>query len=332
MTSRSPMDPLTPGTYSEVVPAEERTGNAGSSERPVLCVGEALIDLICPTPVATPADAATYEVHFGGALANVAVAVARAGAPAALGGGCGDDEWGALLRSRLAAEGVGLEFHTESRGLTTPFAFATLDRDREPSFRIHGAGIEEGVATLAGREAELIGAAGALVLGSNTTVDGDGRELTLRLRDAAVAAAVPVLFDPNLRPGRWDDLAEAREVCLGLTEGATLLKCNRSEARWLTGLEDASGPDLAEALLTTGAELVVLTAGTDAVLARGAGEAECRPPKVEMISPLGAGDVFMGTFVAALHAADWELGVPGPALELASLAAASACERLGAFD
>jgi sugar/nucleoside kinase (ribokinase family) len=57
----------------------------------IVCLGEALVDLICERPVTSFAKADSFAPHFGGALANVAAG--RAGADAALAGGAGDDEW-----------------------------------------------------------------------------------------------------------------------------------------------------------------------------------------------------------------------------------------------
>ena len=303
------------------------------SGAPLTCVGEALVDLICPDLLDDAADATRFDVHFGGALANVAVAASRAGAPASLAGGCGDDDWGAFLRDRLRAEGVGLDFHTLLPGSPTPFAFATLDRGGEPSFRIHPDGIEQGIATLAGREGELIDAAGAILVGSNTLPGELSRAITFNLCRAAADAGTPVLVDPNLRPNRWSDLDRARELCLELAGSATVLKSNLSEARWLAGLDqDADAASAADALLEHGPELVVVTAGTNPAVARGASSAEVVAPDVDVVCPLGAGDVFMGTLAAGLHGAGWELDRAGAAMERAAEAAAATCTRLGAFD
>ncbi len=184
--------------------------DGGEGGGPLICVGEALVDLICPDPLDDPAEASRFEVHFGGALANVAVAARRAGAAAELAGGCGDDEWGRYLRERLTAEGVGLAFHALVPGAPTPYAFATLDRQAEPAFRVQADGIEQGIATLAGREEELVEAAGAIVVGSNTLPGEGSREITFDVCRAAARAGTPVVFDPNLRPGRWADLDLAR--------------------------------------------------------------------------------------------------------------------------
>lgn len=292
-------------------------------------MGEALVDLICPDPVADAADARRFEVHFGGALANVAVAAAQAGAPAALAGGCGEDAWGRLLRSRLEREGVRLDHHSLVPGCETPWAFVILDERREPSFRIQGAGIEEGIATLGGRASEIVDGAAAIVIGSNTLPDEGSRAITHELVEAAARADVPILFDPNLRPGRWADLDEARELCLEIARRATVLKCNRGEAAWLLGGD--GGPRAADELCELGPRLTVLTDGSGPVVAGGVGEAVVEPPAVEVVSPLGAGDVFMGHLAAGLHEREWELHGVRPVLERAAGAAAQACERLGAF-
>ncbi len=183
-----------------------------AAEKPLICLGEALVDLICPEPVADHAAARSFEVHCGGALANVAVAARRAGAPVALASACGDDDRGRLLRDDLAAAGVDLRFYGEVPGVPTAFAFAYLDHGGEPTFEIHGAGIDAAIASLAGREGEIAAAGAAIVFGSNTLVDERSRDVTAAICERARGLGVPLLFDPNLRPGRWPDAEAARRA------------------------------------------------------------------------------------------------------------------------
>lgn len=298
----------------------------------LVCLGEALVDLICPDSVDDPADATYFEVHFGGALANVAVAARRAGADVALAGGAGADRWGRFLRERLAQEGIDLSFQAVLEEVSTPFAFATLDAEREPTFDIHGAGIDAAIASLRGRETELVEDAAAIAFSSNTMVDERSRSVTRAVCDAALVSGVPLLFDPNLRPGRWSDRERARELCLGFAGDATVLKCNLAEAGWLTASAVRSAGEAAEELLAVGPELTVVTAGADGLAARGACSVEITPPEVEMVSPLGAGDVFMGTLAAGMLSGGWDPGRAPDALSRAAAAGAEACGRLGAFD
>lgn len=299
--------------------------------KPLICLGEALVDLICPEPAASWTDAASFEVHVGGALANVAVAAQRSGAPAALASACGDDPWGQLIRDRLRGEGIDLSFYGTAAGVPTPFAFVVLDQSREPGFDIHGEGIDAAIASLEEREAEIARSAAAVVFGSNTLVAERSRAVTGEVCARASELGAPLLFDPNLRRGRWQDLDRARERCLPFLATANVLKCNLSEARWLLGDGRVEPGEAAEALHRRGPGLVVITAGTSPAVVRGACSLEIQPPPVEVVSPLGAGDAFMGALAAGLYAVGFDLSRAGEALHDAAEAGSRACTHTGAF-
>src|SRR3954454_16280756 len=157
-------------------------GEDTSRVMPVLCLGEALVDLVCEKPLGSLADADSFVPHPGGAMANVAVTAARHGASVALAGGAGSDPFGVWLRDRLAGEGVGLEWFTLVEGAPTPVAFVAVDGQGEPSFLIYGAGIHAAVAAAAPLLGEAVEASEALVFASNTLVEEGEREATLGAR------------------------------------------------------------------------------------------------------------------------------------------------------
>jgi len=296
-------------------------------EKQLVCLGEGLVDLIGPDP--SSGLAGELQVHFGGAVANVAVAARRAGAAVALASGCGRDCWGRFLVERLRAEGIDLRFYAELEGVPTAFAFAFLDPDGEPAFEIHGSGIDAAIASLAGREREIADAAAAVVFGSNTLVDAASHGVTEVIVEACVATGTPLMFDPNLRPGRWNDLDRARTACLPFATRSAVVKCNASEACWLLGRE-LPPAEAAEALVDLGPRLAVVTDGPGSVVCRGATVAEADPPRVEPVSPLGAGDAFMGSLAAGLLALDLDLSRAGEILGDAAAAGARACTHHGA--
>jgi sugar/nucleoside kinase (ribokinase family) len=294
----------------------------------ILCLGEAIVDLVCERELAEPGEADQFVPHPGGALANVAVAAQRAGAQAALLGGIGDDAWGSWLRERLWQERVDVRWLATIEDAPTPVAFVTFDWEREPSFAIYGEGI--GQAMRAGGEhlSEAIDGATALVFGSNTLVGEPERELTLRARRAARDSGALVLFDPNLRPNRWRDLGRGVRLSREMIDGSYLVRANQWEAKELTGESDPAGA--AEALATLGARLAVVTMGSDGAVMRGAASAEASSPEVEVVSPLGAGDAFMGALAAGLAAVDWDPERGAEALPGAVAAGAGACTGWGA--
>ncbi len=296
----------------------------------LVCLGEALVDLICPDRIGDRIAATHFEVHFGGALANVAVAAARAGAPTALAGGCGNDEWGELLRAKLRAEGVDIEHYAAIDGIDTPFAFAFFDLEGEVHFEIHGDGIDAGIGSLRGREPTLVANASGLAFGSNTLVGESSLAITRAAAEHASERGAITMFDPNLRPGRWEDAELARTRSIEFARLVDVLKCNVAEARWLLGEDELTVAAAAEGLLDLGPAQVVVTAGSEAAVARGVCDAEILPPAVEIVSQLGAGDAFMGTLAASIVAGGlWEPAVES-GLRRAVEAGAETCTHLGA--
>lgn len=294
----------------------------------IVCLGEAIVDLVCERELAEPGEADQFVPHPGGALANVAVAARRAGAEAAVLGGVGDDAWGTWLREKLWQERVEVRWMETIEDLATPVAFVTFDWEREPSFALYGEGIAPAMRAGAAHLPEAIGQATALVFGSNTLVGEPERELTLRARRAARDAKVPILFDPNLRPNRWRDMDRASRLCREVIDGAFLVRANEWEAKELTGEGDPA--TAAESLCALGATLGVVTIGREGAVMRGAATAEQDSPAVEVVSPLGAGDAFMGALAAGLAALDWEAARAAEALEGAVKAGARACTGWGA--
>jgi sugar/nucleoside kinase (ribokinase family) len=289
----------------------------------IICLGEAIVDLICERELSEPGEADSFVPHPGGALANVAVAARRGGAESALVGGVGNDAWGAWLRERLWHERVDVRWLSVVDALATPVAFVTFDWEREPTFAVYGAGIGEAMRSAASHLEEAMAAGTALVFGSNTLVAEPEREVTLEARRLARERNLPVLFDPNLRPNRWRDLDAAVELCRALCEGAAVVRANEDEARRLTG--ERRPEAAAEELCRLGSELGVVTLGRRGAVMKGAAEASAATPEVEVIAPLGAGDAFMGALAAALAGLDWELGRAAEALPDALAAGARAC-------
>jgi sugar/nucleoside kinase (ribokinase family) len=297
---------------------------------PALCLGEAIVDLVCERPARSWDDADAFVPHFGGAVANVAVVAARLAADMALAGGAGDDPWGHWLRARLEREGVDLRWFSLVPGPATPVAFVLIDPAGEPSYQIYGEGIEATIRSAGPALPDAVATSDAFFFSSNTLAGGDARALTLDARERALASGRPVCFDPNLRLHRWRDLDDAVRACRECLDGALLVRCNREEARLLTGDED---PDTAAcALVAAGARVAVVTLGPEGAVARGEVTADVPGRSARAISTIGAGDTLMGTLLGRLALAGWDPAAIGEALPKAVDAAARATERWGALE
>ena len=296
----------------------------------IVSLGEALVDLICERRTASLTEADCFTPHFGGALANVAVAARRAGAETALAGAAGDDDWGRWLAEQLEREAVELEYFELLSNEQTPIAFASFDETGEPSFQIYGDAVAVAVQSVGPRLDTVLERATALVYGSTTLATAGEREVTLRARDLALERGLRVCFDPNIRPNRWGgDPGPAARASRELVAGSAVVRANRDEATAIAGVDDPR--EAASALVELGAELAVVTLGAEGAVMRGACEAELPAPEVEVVTTLGAGDAFMGTLVGGLAGLGWDLSRADEALPAALDAAADACSRWSAL-
>lgn len=295
-----------------------------------LCLGEALVDLICEHPVADLGEAGAFVPHFGGAAANVAVAAARHGARIALAGGAGDDPWGHWLRDRLAGEGIALEWFELRPGHATPVAFVTVDAAGEAGYRIYGDGIAATIEALGDRVLGAVTAAEGLFITSNTLVGERERELTMAARARALELERPVVFDPNLRLHRWRSRADARSRACACVAGSLLVRANRPEAELMTG--EADPERAARALVKAGARMAVVSLGAEGAILRGELRADAPGAPARALSTVGAGDVLTGLLLARLALSGFYPPAVAAALPDAVAAAAEATERWGALE
>jgi len=299
----------------------------------VLCLGEALIDMICEHEALGPAEATTFVPHCGGAVANAAVIAARAGARVSLAGGIGADEWGDWLHDLLDREGVELSLLHRLDGVQTPLALVTVDYDAEAHYAFYGELFPSGAELLDPLAAQLetaVPEASALFFTSNTLVDPGARELTMRARALALEHERPVIFDPNLRLDRWSSRADAQASANACVPRAFLVRATAQDAAVMTGETDPERA--ATALLKGGARMVVLTLGADGAILRGELRGDVRAAPAHVISTIGAGDSFNGTLLARLALSDFYPPALAAALPEAALRAGEVCERWGALD
>lgn len=310
------------------MPPEPRPGGARPAR--ILCLGDALLDLICERQLADPLDADAFIPHPGGVAANLAALLARAGAPVALAGGAGDDEWGRWLRRRLELAGVDTSLFALVPGVQSTIALVTVDARGEASWRVYGAEAQTVVAALERRLEAAVHESAALLIGSNTLVGERERELTMQARELALAAGRHVIFDPNLRLHRWRTRADAQASANACVPGALLVRANLAEAQLMTGEEDAERAALA--LVKAGARMVVISLGVRGALLRGELRAEAAGVQARVLSTIGAGDALTATLVAGLARTGFYPPAVAASLRDGMAAGARACGRWGAVD
>ena len=264
-----------------------RTGGPVRPARPVLVVGEALVDVLTDdqgVPTARP----------GGSPANVALGLARLGLPVRLATRTGDDVFGELVRDRLRGDGVELVGGVADGPTSTAAVALDAHGNARYAFDLHWE-LPEATAALLRDEPERHA---HLHTGSLAGSLAPGAAQVL----AAVRAARPqatVSYDPNLRPGLLGEPAAERARVEALVAAADLVKASAEDLAWLY---PELGPERAAAdWVRRGPALVVLTAGGEGAKAlwrHGSREVPAVP--VTVVDTVGAGDAFMAGLLAGL--------------------------------
>lgn len=260
----------------------------------LLSCGDALIDFM-PVKAADGRDA--YVTAVGGSCLNVAVAMARLGAPAGLVGGVSTDMFGAMIADHAAGSNVDLSYAERSARETT-LAFVRFV-EGEPHYAFYD---ESSAARHWTYQPGSIpfAAIDAVHVGSTTLINDPTYSQTLALVDEA-RSATTISFDPNCRPGLVRDKADYVRRMEAFAARANIVRMSDVDFEFLHG--DLAHDDKASALLAGGAALAVLTRGAEGVVAwhRTAGRIEVAAPQIRLVDTIGAGDSFQGALLAALR-------------------------------
>jgi fructokinase len=298
----------------------------------LLSCGEALIDFL---PVADADGGAALRPCVGGSCYNVAVGMARLGAPAGFIGGISTDLFGKMIEQHATDSGVSLRFATRSADQTKLAFVSVVDGQPQYAFFDENTASQNwsyapGAISFAGIE--------ALHLGSSALVDDASAAYSRALIADARGAAI-ISFDPNCRPSRVTDKPNYLANVAGFVAASDLVRMSDADFEFLYGGDDFA--TRASAVLAGGAQLVVITRGERGVLAwhARAGAFEATAPVTMVVDTVGAGDSFHAALLVALRALGRiERSALGQAsrdelqraLSFAASCAAITCSRAGA--
>ncbi|MDJ1159518.1 carbohydrate kinase [Chelatococcus sp. SYSU_G07232] len=295
----------------------------------ILVAGEALVDLI---PEGT-AEAPLFRPVLGGSPFNVALALARLGAPSAYAGRLSLDAMGERFAGALGAAGVDLSLAVRD-ARPSPLALVTRDGDGSASYGFYLAGTAyDGEAPLGGPWPDGVA---HLHVGSFAALDERHGPATLKAL-SAFAGTGSTSYDPNIRPALMPGRAETLRRVTARVGLAGVVKASEEDLAWLYPGRDPL--DAAHSWSLLGPRLTVVTRGAAGAVAFAAGKAVAVPaPAVAVADTVGAGDCFMAALLAAMHR-DGALvaGAEPPTrvavvrwLTFAVAAAAIVCARQGA--
>lgn len=293
----------------------------------IVTAGEALIDLI-------EEDGALRPLPGGGPF-NTAVALGRLEVPVAFLGRLSHDRFGRLLEARLAESGVDGRYVLRGSSPTTlAVVQETEDGDHEFVFYLAGTSY----ADLATADLPELGPEVAAVCAGTLALATDPPASAIEALLERESPRRLIVVDPNVRPAVFGDRDDYRRRFERWTTFAHIIKLSDADAQWL--YPAARGEDVLDAILERGVRLAVLTQGADGALAKSAGvRAEVRPPAVDVVDTVGAGDAFTAGLLRWLWSRDRltpeAVGALGrdeleEAVRLAAAVGSLQCSRAGA--
>lgn len=255
-----------------------------SSNGPVLCLGEALIDVISR-------DGQVSE-HVGGSPLNVASGLAALGHGAVLASWWGPDERGQAIEQFAADHGVGIVPGSNGAG-RTGVANATVSDDGRVSYVFD---LEWQVPQLPEPDALAHLHTGSFA----ATYEPGASAVFAAVKRMAIKGTVS--YDPNVRPALMGSPDLVRERIEQLVALADVVKASDEDIAWLYG-EDTPIEQVIRRWLALGPGLVVATRGPWGAYAVLAGDRDMfvvDPLNVEVADTVGAGDSFMAGLLSGL--------------------------------
>ena len=309
----------------------------------IVVIGEALIDLI-----EDKSTAGRYQAVVGGANANVAIALARAGAKQQLLARISSDAFGQKIHQRLVDNKVGLDYAIAAKEPTS-VAIASIGSSGGASYSFY----VENTADWGWTKDELptqqtmsaIGAT-ALQFGCLTMAMPPGNALVEAwAKEYFEKNLLTLSHDVNVRPALGFDRDSERVRVERVNSFSHLIKASDDDINWLYGLEPGSNVDqIAWDWIGDSAKIVFVTRGGDgaSIYRNNKTKLDVQSRKVKVQDSVGAGDTFCANTLAQLQ----QIGALGSGAferlaalsdkkliaiaKVSSVAASMACEKTGA--
>lgn len=309
----------------------------------IVVIGEALIDLI-----EDKSTAGRYQAVVGGANANVAIALARAGVKQQLLARLSSDAFGQRIRKRLIENKVGLDYAIAAKEPTS-VAIASIGSSGGASYSFY----VENTADWGWTEDELPTQQALANLGA-TALQFGCLTMAMPPGNSVVEAWVKEFFetdlltlshDVNVRPALGFNRDSERARIERINSFSHLIKASDDDINWLYDLGSGSNVDqIAWDWIGESKKIVFVTRGGNrgSIYRKDNTKLDVSSRKVKVQDSVGAGDTFCANTLAQLQ----KIGALGPGaferlsaltdgqlIEIArisSVAASMACEKTGA--
>ena len=303
----------------------------------ILCIGEALIDMICTDKGRSLSDGDNFLKKPGGAPTNVAAAIAALGGSVSLMSKVGADPFGKHLVDVMKSFGVSTEYMLMDPNHFTTFAFVSLMDNGERDFYFNRGA--DGQLSIDDINEINLDEYSIIHFGSATAfLPGPLQDAYRELLGKAVEKNIFISFDPNYRNLLYRDIKPLFiEQSWHFMKSCHFMKLSDEEAMLITGKPTLD--EAAKSLLTETKAVFAITLGKEGTMLGYQQQTYIVPSiKVSPVDTTGAGDAFVGATlyqlrdltldaIMKLKLKQWQQIVLN-----ANKAGARTCEYLGAME
>lgn len=266
----------------------------------ILCIGEALIDMICTDKGKALSDGDNFLKKPGGAPTNVAAAIAALGGEVELAAKVGIDPFGKHLVDVMKDFGVGTTYMLQDAHHFTTFAFVSLMENGERDFYFNRGA--DGQLNETEIEAIDLSDVSIIHFGSATGfLPGPLQNAYKRLLQEALVKNIFVSFDPNYRHLLFRNNTQTFiNQSWYFLERCNFFKVSDEEAMLITG--KSSLEEAVKVLLQKTKAVFAITLGKEGTMIGMDGKTEIVPSiPVKPVDTTGAGDAFVGAVLYQLN-------------------------------
>jgi fructokinase len=303
----------------------------------ILCIGEALIDMICTDKGKSLSDGQNFLKKPGGAPTNVAAAIAALGGSVELAAKVGTDPFGKHLIEVMQSFGVATRWVLQDENYFTTFAFVSLMENGERDFYFNRGA--DGQLTRQEVEDIDLDEFSIIHFGSATGfLPGPLQAAYQGLLQKALQKNIVISFDPNYRHLLFkNDVQTFIDQSWNFLNCCHFFKVSDEEAMLITGA--ATLDDAAALLLEKTTATFAITLGKEGTMLGMNGKTmiiESIP--VKPVDTTGAGDAFVGAVLFQLSTKGFEEIKSLSDVEWKKIihngnkAGARTCEYLGAME
>ncbi len=265
----------------------------------ILCIGEALIDMICTDTGSTLSKGEHFLKKPGGAPTNVAAAIAALGGKVLLAAKVGDDPFGHQLINVMKDFGVLTQHIVLDKNHFTTFAFVSLMEDGERDFVFNRGA--DGQLSISDIENIDLDGCSIIHFGSATAfLPGPLQQAYDSLLQRALQKNIYISFDPNYRHLLFKNNTDSFiQQSWQYLQQCHFFKVSDEEAMLITGC--TSVDQAADELAVKSKATFAITLGKAGTLLVHKGEKITVPSiSIKPIDTTGAGDAFVGALLFQL--------------------------------